>query len=688
MAQLASDLAPTLAELARSLTAPITDGTLDPAVEVRAAIARADGDRGAATAVAAQLAGRPLGLAQLAPLTTLFDEPLIYFAVARATAEGPIALFVEAAARWLPHDEVGDRLSILGLWGAMRLGADEATVRRRIVPLLRSLARRRQSPIEEALLATVAAELQHADLLELAARGEPHRGRDDVKQNIAAYEKDLTAEPLTLLAPFAWVGGGATAAPVVRAAPKAGRNDPCPCGSGKKYKKCCLEKDEAGAVAEAAAPPTEPTRARSGRRLTKKEIAKLSVPELVELDLATLETERLGDVSRAFVDVRRLQDAERCLAELARRGDEKALAERRDELLFRAAELGDADCLARQLALVDDRALRFPHDVTLALLRRDEQTLETLLGAVDRAARDSASAEELALAVLRAHPALGILLARGAFGAMQRSEVLEVLLEEVEYARDALDLRGADPAWRLYDLVAARDEEEASEEAAERAAEERARAVAEAAELRKSMKLQAAQLQKLENRLRSREEALAIAKQSTRRVRAPGEPDPDEQKRLRQKIAELKARVKESNEERAALKRALAEAQGRAPEEAPPVAADPDDSDDADELAGDEATAPRALLVPQFTARATDALARITDRVAADALRTVGALAARDDHAWRGVKRAKDMPREILMARLGIHHRLIFSTDRGPLEILDIVPREGLDLALKRLRSL
>ena len=23
-----------------------------------------------------------------------------------------------------------------------------------------------------------------------------------------------------------------------------GRNDPCPCGSGKKYKKCCLEKDE------------------------------------------------------------------------------------------------------------------------------------------------------------------------------------------------------------------------------------------------------------------------------------------------------------------------------------------------------------------------------------------------------------------------------------------------------------
>jgi len=26
---------------------------------------------------------------------------------------------------------------------------------------------------------------------------------------------------------------------VRRDTPKVGRNDPCPCGSGKKYKKCC-----------------------------------------------------------------------------------------------------------------------------------------------------------------------------------------------------------------------------------------------------------------------------------------------------------------------------------------------------------------------------------------------------------------------------------------------------------------
>jgi tetratricopeptide (TPR) repeat protein len=36
---------------------------------------------------------------------------------------------------------------------------------------------------------------------------------------------------------------------------KPGRNDPCPCGSGKKYKKCCLPRDEAARSQEAAARP-------------------------------------------------------------------------------------------------------------------------------------------------------------------------------------------------------------------------------------------------------------------------------------------------------------------------------------------------------------------------------------------------------------------------------------------------
>jgi len=40
----------------------------------------------------------------------------------------------------------------------------------------------------------------------------------------------------------------------IMAGRKIGRNDPCPCGSGKKYKKCCLEVDAQRAAEEKERP--------------------------------------------------------------------------------------------------------------------------------------------------------------------------------------------------------------------------------------------------------------------------------------------------------------------------------------------------------------------------------------------------------------------------------------------------
>jgi preprotein translocase subunit SecA len=42
-------------------------------------------------------------------------------------------------------------------------------------------------------------------------------------------------------------GDGQVTAPIKRDRPKVGRNDPCPCGSGKKYKKCHGKDEEAAA---------------------------------------------------------------------------------------------------------------------------------------------------------------------------------------------------------------------------------------------------------------------------------------------------------------------------------------------------------------------------------------------------------------------------------------------------------
>jgi preprotein translocase subunit SecA len=50
---------------------------------------------------------------------------------------------------------------------------------------------------------------------------------DEAGQDYGADEHDMYDD----------AGGGVKRSPV-QAGPKIGRNDPCPCGSGKKYKSC------------------------------------------------------------------------------------------------------------------------------------------------------------------------------------------------------------------------------------------------------------------------------------------------------------------------------------------------------------------------------------------------------------------------------------------------------------------
>ena len=58
---------------------------------------------------------------------------------------------------------------------------------------------------------------------------QPRTGED-------APKREQVARPLTAIH---GEGGQQKKQPVVRQGEKTGRNDACPCGSGKKYKKCC-----------------------------------------------------------------------------------------------------------------------------------------------------------------------------------------------------------------------------------------------------------------------------------------------------------------------------------------------------------------------------------------------------------------------------------------------------------------
>jgi preprotein translocase subunit SecA len=65
---------------------------------------------------------------------------------------------------------------------------------------------------------------QHTDMSQLQMNKEDI---DEAGQDYAADEHDMYED-----------GGSSVKRTPVQAGPKIGRNDPCPCGSGKKYKSC------------------------------------------------------------------------------------------------------------------------------------------------------------------------------------------------------------------------------------------------------------------------------------------------------------------------------------------------------------------------------------------------------------------------------------------------------------------
>lgn len=69
---------------------------------------------------------------------------------------------------------------------------------------------------------------------------------EGVVEFVASYNQDGFKDEHHEIAKFIkeagkWVyeSGSMVPTTIVRSTPKVGRNDPCPCGSGKKYKKCC-----------------------------------------------------------------------------------------------------------------------------------------------------------------------------------------------------------------------------------------------------------------------------------------------------------------------------------------------------------------------------------------------------------------------------------------------------------------
>ena len=97
--------------------------------------------------------------------------------------------------------------------------------------------------------------------------------------------------------------------------PKTGRNDPCPCGSGKKYKHCCLEKDLAAELAPAVRQRVALQDQKANQAAQRKDYQ----AELLESQATLDEAQALDAASNAVIDqihAGRLDEAEQAAREL------------------------------------------------------------------------------------------------------------------------------------------------------------------------------------------------------------------------------------------------------------------------------------------------------------------------------------------------------------------------------------
>jgi mRNA-degrading endonuclease RelE of RelBE toxin-antitoxin system len=486
---------------------------------------------------------------------------------------------------------------------------------------------------------------------------------------------------------------------IQRAVARVGRNEPCPCGSGKKYKRCCLEQDleRLRDSSEIAGVTRQEQRESPEVYLTEERLWEMRAHDVVALDPALIPSELYDsyinclnlydefEAVLAFLEVNGVQDA---YEEHIVDSIEQALSAQKPEMARRLAAHVPEFKAAQSFFPLSFRFARDRLEHGPALKLVESAALENL---------DKASPTDFICQLIDIGcPALGILAGRGAIAYSDLWEA-ETVLNHVLEARDRLDLPPADFA---EDLFEQRLVERAS------AATDTGTNVRNTAEYEQ---LQAAstRAQELEKKLTEKERALKTAQQALARKQQPNVPKatvPDtpaittrpnpEVAELQSAIVDLKQEVKRNHQDRnryrrkfktAVANREAAEKENQAvrSELEARLAATEAFEDDAPELLLDEAVATSyPVRVPVFADRFTAVLGRLPEAAARKAVHLSGRLAAGEEAAFQGAKRLA-ANRMIIRQRLGVY-RLLFRLEATELVVLECVHRRELEKAVGR----
>jgi hypothetical protein len=490
-----------------------------------------------------------------------------------------------------------------------------------------------------------------------------------------------------------------------RAVAKVGRNDPCPCQSGRKYKQCCMAKDEerlrdSSHVAGKshadlrAEPEFGVTRAKVRKtplqdllRIDPRKIAEDAQEELVFCLSGSMYFDRAVECLELVGFPERLDDVCFSYALFAARAGRKDALENLLKKHPRSKEIHEGMFLSAKLLLAeDDPASIAPLMEREALAALQENDPYPVLFFADGLLQSK-------------YMALGILVGRSAIIQMEGdNDSAQRLLKELLMARDRLNLPPDDIMSEVLEkrwlAAAEKKEREEGTEAASALAEAREKLevkIREMHRLQQSLDSLHRDVQDREKRLaelRSANQANALARKSQ-----AGAADEEKLAELRFKVEELKNVLKEHQEERVSLRQELREVYGKLnvqtsarPQEDHSVSRQEQKENEAEakHLLPEEAVETQPLRLPVFPADFHSTLESLPKHVARSAVAMIGRLASGEAAAFQGVLRLKVVD-SVYRQRIGRDHRLLFRLLSDQLVVIDLINRRDLDRRIKTL---
>jgi hypothetical protein len=564
-----------------------------------------------------------------------------------------------------------------------------------LIPLARKLARNEKLPTEAiGFLIALAVRAKDDGLLELTKRLYPRIHAEKWPPVEAAAvtlgEDFLTSSRNPILSfvidkPSNVLASGKT---MRRAVARVGRNEPCPCGSGKKYKHCCHDKDQERLhhSSDVAGVTHEELHAQPEAHMNLARLNQTDPFVLQRVDPTKIAPELLDDYFIRLCAFNLFDSAADAFEKL---GYHDGLNKLWKNVVFLATRANHKDSIRRLMQLRPDQAkaqdeiyvgaaFLLAEDDPAELLRQME---ESALSALTENTAEELEGFSYALMYSRL-PSLGILVGRGTLPLLPQKKA-DSVFERILEARDKLNLSPDDPFGDIVDKRLAEQEDDGKKDSADlRKAQQNLNTKAQEV---KQLKDSLAQLQ----REIARREEKRKAPAEPARAAAPTAGDDQALKEMRQKVEAFKSALKERHHERNQLRRELQKAHTDLEtlrQNAAPAAPEESEAQDREEdlLLPQDAPAVHPVRLIEFPKGFQQTLEGFPRNVARATLVMAGRLAAGEPAAYVGALRLKATP-DVMRQRIGSDFRLMFRLWPDRVQVIDLVNRKDLERRIKAL---